>query len=108
MEGMFNAQALNANVIIKEEVVKNVSAAGVDYTSATDKNEKYREGIVVSIGEHLPVKRSRWAIVRWFDKGTPYVKVGDRVSFDNYKATNYTMDAIEYKVVYYADLFLLK
>jgi co-chaperonin GroES (HSP10) len=91
-------QALNYNVIVQPVEVKNLTASGLDISSDVDKNEKYREGIIVSVGNLCPKD----------EKGKPYVKPGDKVSFDKYKATNYTKNAVEYLVLGFADLLLVQ
>lgn len=98
MENKFKGRALNANVVILPSEIKNETEAGLDISSIADKNEKYREGVVVAIGELAPKN----------EDGIPYVKVGDTIVFDKHKCSEFTQNGILYTNVYYADLFLLK
>jgi len=88
----FNGKALNFVVVLKEIENVNETSSGLDISSSVDKNEKYRKGIVVSIGTECP-------------KGD--VNLGDTVIYDKFKANPLTRDAIEWVTLYYADLVLI-
>ncbi len=88
----FNGKALNFVVVLKEIENVNETSSGLDISSSVDKNEKYRKGIVVSIGTECPKDD---------------VKLGDTVIYDKYKANPLTRDAIEWVTLYYADLVLI-
>jgi co-chaperonin GroES (HSP10) len=87
----FNGRALNYVVVIKEIENVNETSSGLDISSSVDKNEKYRKGIVVSIGSESPKDD---------------VKLGDTVIYDKFKANPLTRNAVEYVTLYYADLIL--
>lgn len=97
MGSKFKGQALNQNVVILEKETKNITESGLDLTSDVDQNEKYRSGEVVSVGTEIPKDK----------KGNAIIKVGDSVTYDRNKATDFSRDGIKYKVAYYSDLFLL-
>lgn len=88
----FNGKALNFVVVLKEIENVNETSSGLDISSSVDKNEKYRKGIVVSLGTECPKDD---------------VKLGDTVIYDKYKANPLTRDAIEWVTLYYADLVLI-
>lgn len=88
----FNGKALNFNVIVKQIENKNETESGLDITSAVDKNEKFRKGVVVSVGEQCP------------ENG---IKPGDIILFDNYKTSPLTLNVIDYKIMYYSDLIMV-
>ena len=88
----FSGRALNFVVVLKEIENVNETSSGLDISSSVDKNEKYRKGIVVSIGTECPKDD---------------VKLGDTVIYDKYKANPLTREACEYVTLYYADLILL-
>lgn len=89
-------KALNYVVIVKESHIENITASGIDITSESDKNEKYRKGTIVSFGELCP---------KVDDKHT--IEIGQEVLFDNYKASDLVIDGNHYKTFYYADLVAL-
>lgn len=88
----FNGIALNFVVVLKEVANINETETGLNIGSEVDKNEKYRKAIVVSIGSECPKDD---------------VKVGDTIMYDKYKANELTIDAIQYKTIYYADLVMI-
>jgi len=88
----FNGKALNFVVVLKEIENVNETSSGLDISSSVDKNEKYRKGIVVSIGTECPKDD---------------VKLGDTVIYDKYKANPLTRDAVEYTTLFYSDLVLI-
>ena len=88
----FNGKALNFVVVLKEIENVNETSSGLDISSSVDKNEKYRKGIVVSLGTECP-------------KGD--VNLGDTVIYDKFKANPLTRDAIEYTTLFYADLIMI-
>jgi co-chaperonin GroES (HSP10) len=89
MVNAFPGRALNYNVVLRQIANKNVSENNLDLTNALDKNEKFKKGIVVSIGTECP-------------KGD--IELGSEVMYDSYKASKVTLDTIEYEIVYFADL----
>ena len=88
----FNGVALNFVVVLREIANVNETETGLNIGSEVDKNEKYRKAIVVSIGSECPKDD---------------VKVGDTIMYDKYKANELTIDAIQYKTIYYADLVMI-
>lgn len=88
----FNGVALNFVVVLREIANVNETDTGLNIGSEVDKNEKYRKAIVVSIGSECPKDD---------------VKVGDTIMYDKYKANDLTIDAIQYKTIYYADLVMI-
>ena len=88
----FKGRALNFVVVLKEIENVNETSSGLDISSSVDKNEKYRKGIVVSIGTECPKDD---------------VKLGDTVIYDKYKANPLTRDAVEYTTLFYSDLVLI-
>jgi co-chaperonin GroES (HSP10) len=88
METEFKGQALNYNVFLKRVEFENITEAGVDITSETDKNEKHRKGVVVSIGNLCP----------------KIINIGQEVLYDSYKASDVTMDGVTFESVLFADL----
>lgn len=88
----FNGKALNYVVVLKEIENVNETSSGLDISSSVDKNEKYRKGIVVSLGTECP-------------KGD--VNLGDTVIYDKFKANPLTRNAIEWVTLYYSDLILI-
>ena len=67
-------KALNYVVIVKQSQIENITSSGLDITSESDKNEKYRKGTIVSFGELCPKV-----------DGEDTIKIGDEFLFDNYK-----------------------
>ncbi len=88
MEIKFKGQALNYNVFLKRIEFENITGSGIDITSETDKNEKYRKGIVVSIGNLCP----------------QIVNIGQEVLYDSYKSSDVTIDGVTFESVLFADL----
>ena len=88
----FKGRALNFVVVLKEIENVNETASGLNISSSVDKNEKYRKGIVVSIGTECPKDD---------------VKLGDTVIYDKFKANPLTRDAVEYTTLFYSDLVLI-
>ena len=88
----FKGRALNFVVVLKEIENINKTEKGLDVSSSVDKNEKYRKGIVVSIGSECPKDD---------------VKLGDTVIYDKFKANPLTRGAIEYTTLMYGDLVLI-
>jgi co-chaperonin GroES (HSP10) len=89
----FTSRALNFNVILKEITNENINSSGLDISKLVDKNEKFKKGFVVSIGENCP--------------GDTVFKPGETVLFDSYKSSDLTIGGVLYKHVYYADLLLV-
>ena len=89
MVNEFKGRALNFNVVIRQIANKNVTEGNIDISMASDKNEKYKKGIVISIGTECP-------------QGD--IKVGETVIYDGYKSSLVTLNTIEYTVLFYADL----
>ena len=88
----FNGRALNYVVVVKEIENVNETSSGLDISSSVDKNEKYRKGIVVSIGSECPKDD---------------VNLGDTVIYDKFKANPLTRNGIEWVTLFYADLVLI-
>lgn len=85
----FQGKALNYNVVIRQIANKNVTEGNIDLSMVSDKNEKYKKGIVISIGSECP-------------KGD--IEIGDTIIYDGYKGSKVTLNTIEYEIVFYADL----
>jgi len=88
----FSGNALNFVVIVHEIANENVTSGGLDLSNAVDKNEKFRKGIVVSIGADCP---------------KDFIKVGDEVLYDNYKTSELTLNAVAYKTLFFSDLTMV-
>ena len=104
----FKAQALNYNIIVKREFLENRTDAGIILDSEIDKNEKYRKGIVVSVGNLCPKK----PLFKFFGMSFPFfkkdtIKPGDEILYDKYKMSEVTLDGISYEIISYADLVLI-
>lgn len=100
----FQGQALNFCVVLRQIENKNVTGAGLDISMMADKNEKYKKGVVISIGTGCPKKN-----FRIFGIEIPFIKLnninkGDTVLYDTYKSSMVTLETIEYQVMFYADL----
>jgi len=93
----FKGQAINTNVVLKEIQMKNETASGLDITAESDKNQKFRKGEIVSLGNLCPHDK----------EGNPIVKVGDTILFDAYKGSQLTLDAEVYVVIYFNDITLV-
>lgn len=93
----FKGQALNYNIIVKREFIENKTASGIEITSEVDKNEKYRKGIVVSVGTLCPKNAD----------GTATIEVGNEILYDKYKMSEVTIDGISYEIISYADLVMI-
>jgi len=87
----FKGKALNYVIIVKEVVKENVTASGYDMSGIVDKNEKYKQGVVISMGEGCPKDG---------------IKAGDVVLYDGYKASPLTIYAETYVSLLYGDLIL--
>jgi len=92
----FTPKALNYNVIVKEIANDNVTTSGLDISKLVDKNEKYRKAFVVSIGNLIDLEVSNSCI-----------EVGSEVIFDNFKASEITINGGLYKNVLYSDLLFV-
>lgn len=89
MVNVFKGRALNYNVVLREIPNENITEGGLDMTTALGKNEKYKKGIVISIGSACP-------------EGN--VEVGNTVMYDQYKGSKVTLDTIEYEIIFFSDL----
>jgi co-chaperonin GroES (HSP10) len=85
----FKGKALNENIVVREIENKNVTDSGIDMSMTVSKNEKFKKGIVVSIGTLCPPND---------------VFLGSEILYDSYKASKVTLDTIEYTVVPYSEL----
>jgi co-chaperonin GroES (HSP10) len=104
---LFSGRALNFVVVLKEIENVNETTSGLDISSSVDKNEKYRKGIVVSMGDLCPKEPIViFGITIPFIKKSK-VKLGNTVIYDKYKANPLTRDAIEWTTLYYSDLVLI-
>lgn len=107
----FSGQALNYNVFVKTVERKNVTQGGIDITSETDKNEKYRQGIIVSFGNLCPKQKRKtnfftWILVllRIISKEENVIHIGQEVIYDGYKASPLSVNGESFDSVYFADL----
>ena len=103
----FNGCALNYVIVLKEIENVNKTEEGLDVSSGVDKNEKYRKGIIVSMGNLCPKEPiTVFGVTIPFIKKSK-VKLGDTVIYDKFKANPLTRGAIEYTTLMYADLVLI-
>lgn len=103
----FNGVALNYVIVLKEIENINETSSGLDISSSVDKNEKYRKGIIVSMGNLCPKEQvTVFGITIPFIKKSK-VKLGDTVIYDKFKANPLTRNAIEWVTLFYADLVLI-
>ena len=93
----FKGKALNYNIIVKREFIENRTGAGIILDSEIDKNEKYRKGIVVSVGTLCPKNAD----------GTATIEIGNEILYDKYKMSEVTIDGISYEIISYADLVMI-
>ena len=93
----FKGKALNYNIIVKREFIENRTGAGIILDSEIDKNEKYRKGIVVAVGNLCPKNSD----------GTATIEVGNEILYDKYKMSEVTIDGISYEIISYADLVMI-
>lgn len=103
----FKAKALNFVVVLKDIANVNETKSGLNIGTEVDKNEKYKKAIVVSIGTECPYEHKKI-----FGFSIPFlkyriVKVGDTIMYDKHKANDLTIDAVQYKTIYYADLVMI-
>lgn len=88
--------ALNYNVIVKVVEKENVTHSGIDVSSITTKDEKYRSGVVLAIGNLITSEIP-----------DAKISVNCQVLFDNYKGSDVTIDGVTYKSILYSDLLLV-
>ena len=93
----FNGVALNFVVVLKEVTNVNETETGLNIGSEVDKNEKYRKGIVVAVGNLCPKNSD----------GTATIEVGNEILYDKYKMSEVTIDGISYEIISYADLVMI-
>ena len=93
----FKGKALNYNIIVKREFIENRTGAGIILDSEIDKNEKYRKGIVVSVGTLCPKNAD----------GTATIEIGNEILYDKYKMSEVTLDGQSYEIISYADLVMI-
>lgn len=97
MESSFNGQAVNYNVVVEEQEMKNVSGSGIDYTSAEDKNQKFKRGLVQSVGLGCPKD----------DDGNYVLKIGDEILYDGYKGSPVTLETKVYSIISFMDIAII-
>jgi co-chaperonin GroES (HSP10) len=90
----FPGQALNFVVIVKEIENEQVTDFGFNKTGLTDKSEKYKKGIIVSMGVSCP------------QDDVHTVKVGDTILYDGYKTSPLSVEGEEYKTLMYSDMVM--
>lgn len=91
----WNGICLGSNVCIEPIENTQITDNGLDFTHVIDKTQKWAKGVVLSVGESVPLN----------SEGVPCVAVGDTVIYDIHKGTDYIEDAILYKQLFYNDLF---
>ncbi len=91
----WNGICLGSNVAIEPIENKQITKGGLDFTKTIDKTQKWGKGIVLSVGESVPLN----------SEGLPCISVGDTVIYDLNKGTDYIEDAVSYKQLFYNDLF---
>jgi len=92
----FSHEALNYNVIVKEVRIRHFSESGLDITEKIEKDEKFRSGIVLAIGNLITSEIP-----------DAKISVNCQVLFDNYKGSDVTIDGVTYKSILYSDLLLV-
>lgn len=97
MENKFKGNALNQVVIVQEVTYENKTKSGIDLTGISDATEKYKKGVVVSIGEFCPK----------LSDGSYTLSIGSEVIFDKFKMTNFTQDGILYLIIDYRDIVIV-
>lgn len=97
MQNNFKGKAINTVVIVKEVPYENKTKSGIDLTGISDATEKYKKGVIVSIGEFCPK----------LSDGSYTLKESDEVIFDKFKMTNFTHDGITYLIIDYRDIVLV-
>lgn len=93
----FNGQAVNYNVVVEEMELKNISSSGIDLTSSEDKNQKFKRGIVQSVGLACPKN----------DEGEMVLKVGQEILYDGYKGSTVTLETKVYSIISFADIAII-
>lgn len=93
----FKGQAANHCVVLKEETIQNLSSSGLDITSSEDKNQKFKKGIVQSVGLSCPKD----------ENGNDIIKPGDEILFDGYKSSPLTLDGVKYSIIYFQDITII-
>ena len=93
----FKGQALNLNVVVKETEIENITDSGLDLSSSEDRNQKFKKGIVVSIGLQCPKKSD----------GTDSIKIGDEILYDSYRSTSVTLDTEVYSIINFSDITIV-
>jgi len=110
----FSGQALNYVIILKEVENENETDFGFDKSGLVDKNEKYKRGVVVSMGAMCPKDEKmtfrqilKKLISLDFDFKKPKtIKVSDTILYDGYKSSPLSVDGEEYKTIMYADMVM--
>ena len=93
----FKGQAVNTHIVLKEVAIENVTDSGLDISSSEDRNQKFKKGIVVSVGLQCPKNSD----------GSEILKIGDEIFFDGYKGTPLTIDAEVYTIIYFQDVTII-
>jgi|TARA_R110000796_G_scaffold146591_2_gene263275 co-chaperonin GroES (HSP10) len=93
----FKGQALNSNVVVKETEIENITDSGLDLTSSDDRNQKFKKGIVISIGLQCPKKTD----------GTDSLKIGDEILYDSYRSTAFTLETEVYSIIKFDDITIV-
>lgn len=90
-------KVLNANVLLKVIIEDNVhSGTGLSMGDETTKNEKFLKGEVIDFGELVPKIDDE-----------PILKIGDKILFDNNRASNLTLDGELHKLLLYGDAVII-
>lgn len=93
----FKGTATNDNVVIKEVLTKNITKTGLDITSSEDKNQKFKVGVVESLGNLCPKD----------DNNNPIVKVGDKIMYDAFRGSPVTLDSEVYTIIRFIDIVIV-
>jgi co-chaperonin GroES (HSP10) len=91
----WNGVCLGSNVAVEPIENTQITESGLDFSNVIDKTQKWARGVVLSVGESVPLNT----------EGIPCVAIGDTVIYDRNKGTDYIEDAINYKQLFYNDLF---
>lgn len=97
MKSSFKGQAVNYNVVVEEQEMKNISGSGIDYTSSEDKNQKFKRGVVQSVGLGCPKN----------DEGEYVLKIGDEILYDGYKGSPVTLETKVYSIIMFQDIAII-
>ena len=103
----FKGKAANHCVVLKEETIQNLSSSGLDITSSEDKNQKFKKGIVQSVGLSCPKKEFKIFGIKIKFLSKDIIKPGDEILLDSYKSSPLTLEGIKYSIIYFQDITII-